>query len=66
MEVKSAKKSFSRLPNLSKKPRMSLQEEPNQVGIPMDNFVAPEYSTPLRILPDNAPGSSTPLTGRGS
>ena len=63
MEFKSAKKSYSRLPNLSKKPRMSLPEEPNQVGIQVDNFVTPESSTPLRVLPENAPGSSTPLTG---
>ena len=64
MEFKSAKKSYSRLPNLSKKPRMSL-EEPNDVKvIATTTTIEPaNFSTPVRVLPEGVCGSSTPLTG---
>ena len=63
MEFKSAKKSYSRLPNLSKKPRMSL-EEPNDVKVIATTTIEPaNFSTPVRVLPGDVCGSSTPLTG---
>ena len=47
MDFKSAKKSFSRLPNLSKKPRMSLEEPPSDIRILPSNNISSDNSTPL-------------------